>query len=93
MTAVLDLVSESVSTLIVELTSNFVCPRCSVEKEYVVCQYDDVKDLIGEENLPAFDLVPRVVERNHRVGQLRHDENDASRHSDTGDCVDRATAI
>ena len=79
--------------MIAELTSKFVCPRCFVEEKDIVCQYDDVKNLVGEKNMPAFDLVPRVVEHNHRVGQYRHDVEDASRHSDTTDCVDRATAI
>ena len=74
--------------LIAELTSKFVCPRRFVEEKDVVCQYDDVKGLIGKENVPAFDLVPRVVECNHRVGQYRHNVEDTSRHSDTTDCVD-----
>ena len=57
MTVALDSASEVIVDLIAELTSKFVCPRCFVEEKHVVCQYDDVKDLIGEENVPAFDLV------------------------------------
>ena len=93
MTVVLDSALELNVDLVAELTSKFVSPRCFFEEKYVVCQGDDVKDLIGEENVPAFDLVRRVVECNHRVGQLRYDVEDASRHSNSTDCVDRATAV
>lgn len=79
--------------MIAELTSKFVCPRRFIEEKHIVCQYDDVKDLVREENMPAFDLVRRLVECNHRVRKLRHDVENASRHSDTTDCVDRATTI
>ena len=93
MTVILDLVFEFVVDLIAELTSSFMCPRRFVEEKYVVCQYDDVEDLIGEEDVPAFDLVPRVVECDHREGQLRDDDENASCHGDTADRVERATAI
>ena len=79
--------------MIADLTSKFVCPWCFVEEKDVICQYDDVQDLVGEENVPALDLVRKVVECNHPVGQYRHNVKDASRHSDSTDCVDRATAI
>lgn len=70
-----------------------MCPWCFIEEKDIVCQYDDIKDLVGEENMPAFDLVRKVVECNHPVGQYRYNVEDAGRHSDTTNCVDRATAI
>ena len=70
-----------------------MCPWCFIEEIDIICQYDDVKDLVGEENVPTLDLVRKIVECNHPVGQYRHDVKDASRHSDTTDCVNRATAI
>ena len=43
--------------------------------------------------MPAFDRVRKIEECNHRMGQYRHNVENASSHSDTTDCIDRATAI
>ena len=57
MTVVLKSALELVVDLIAELTTNFVCPGRFIKDKNVVCQYDDVKDLIGKKNMPALDLV------------------------------------